>query len=175
MSHKILVGSTEMVIAEESPVCRERRRVRRLQHQMFRAVDKLTLALGISPPQDKDEMLPLLGQAMYHRIGKTFPPPVLVRTGLMSPHRECGIEQQNSLVGPTGKIAAHGYGRTYVVVNFLENVLPTKEETAHRRSPRNKGHGPGPARDRGLDRELPPSPASNGQASKAANISRPGG
>lgn len=123
MSHKILVGSTEMVIAEESPVCRERRRVRRLQHQMFRAVDKLSLALGISPPQDKDEMLPLLGQAMYHRIGKTFPPPVLMRTGLMSPHRECGIEQQNSLVGPTGKIAAHGYRRTYVVVNFLENVL----------------------------------------------------
>ena len=123
MSHKILVGSTEMVIAEESPVCRERLRVRRGQPQMVRAVDKLSRAQGGSTTQEKDEMLPLLGQAMYHRIGKTFPPPVLMRTGLMSPHRECGIEQQNSLVGPTGKIAAHGYRRTYVVVNFLENVL----------------------------------------------------
>lgn len=81
MRHKILVGTAEMMIAKESPVCRERRRVRRLQHQMFRAVDKLSLTLGISSPQHENKMFPLISQTMYHGIGKTFPPPVLVRTG----------------------------------------------------------------------------------------------
>ena len=78
MCCEVLVGLAEMMVAEESPVCREGGGVWRLQDQMAGAVDECPFALGVCSPKDEYDVLALFGQVVYDGVGKRFPSPVLV-------------------------------------------------------------------------------------------------
>ena len=67
---------------------------------MTGTVDKRALFLGIGAPQHKDEMLLTLVQFPDHSIGEPFPTAASVRSGLMSPHGQNRVDQQNTLIGP---------------------------------------------------------------------------
>ena len=92
MRRQIAVGFREMVVAEKSAICRQGRRVGRGEHQMLLFVDSRPFFDGKRPPEHKHQMLALLAQALYHRIGKFFPALALVRCSLVLFHREGGIE-----------------------------------------------------------------------------------
>ena len=70
------------------------------QHAMTGTVDKRALFLGVGTPQHKDEMLLTLVQFPDHSIGEPFPTAASVRSGLMSPHGQNRVDQQNTLIGP---------------------------------------------------------------------------
>ena len=95
---------------------------------MTRTVDKLSFTLSIRAPQNKNKIFTLLCQTMYNRIGKLLPALVLMRTGLMRSYRKRSIEQQHPLIGPPGKIAAHGNRRTDIIVYLLEDILQRRRK-----------------------------------------------
>ena len=122
MGCQIFVGTTEMTVAKKSVVGRKWRRVGRSKHQVATAVDECPLLLCISSPQKKYQIFTPLSQAAYGGIGKLFPPLTLVGTCLMGTYRECGIEQQHSLLCPTGEIARKGERHTQIILQFLEDI-----------------------------------------------------
>ena len=87
------VALREVPAPEETPVGRQRRRMRCRQDIMSRTVDILRLADGETAPQHKHDACAPLCQRLYGGIGKEFPTPMLVRTGLMGPYRQRGIQQ----------------------------------------------------------------------------------
>ena len=74
----------EMLAAEESPIGRTRRWMRRRQDQMFTGVYQGTFRFGITSPQHKYQVLPLVAQSLYHGIGKSLPAVVAVRTRFLT-------------------------------------------------------------------------------------------
>lgn len=123
VAHQIVVGQREVVVAEESAVGGEWRGMGRLEYQMLLAVNHLSFALGIAAPEQKHQMFSLFGQPPDGGIGELFPSPVLVRTGLMGPHRQRGVEQQYALFGPAAQAAAFRNGPAQIALDLLEDVL----------------------------------------------------
>ena len=90
---------------------------------MARAVDESAFFLCVAAPKDKDQPVPLRGEAANYGIGKLFPAVPLVRPGLMSAYGERGVEQQHALLRPAAQAAGGGHGAAQVVGYFLKNVL----------------------------------------------------
>ena len=68
-------------------------------------------------------MLPLFCQDANGSISELLPTFALVRAGLMSADRQCGVEQEYALIGPTGQVSVVWYGCAQVAFNLLEDVL----------------------------------------------------
>ena len=90
---------------------------------MLVSVDECALFLSICSPQDKYQMFSLLSQDANGCIGEFFPTLALVRSGLMGADRQGGVEQEHTLVGPTGQVSARRDRRSQVTFNLLEDVL----------------------------------------------------
>ena len=73
--------------------------------KVARAVDEGSFLLCVCSPKDEYQPLAAGGQGADGSIGELFPPLTLVTACLMGTHGEGGIEQEDSLIGPTGKIA----------------------------------------------------------------------
>ena len=73
-------------------------------------------------------MLPLLGQSAYGGIGKLLPTLLLMRARLMGAYGQGSVQQEHTLVCPTGEVTAFGYGNAQVVLNLLEDVLEGRRE-----------------------------------------------
>ena len=73
-------------------------------------------------------MFSLFGQGADGGIGEFLPTLALVRACLMGADGEGGVQQKYTLIGPTGKVSAFGYGDAQVVLNFLEDVLEGRRE-----------------------------------------------
>ena len=117
------VALREVTAAEETPVGRQWRGMRSRQHIVPRAVDILRLTDGKTAPQHKHNARAPLRQCLNGGIGKEFPTTMLVRTGLMRPNRQRGIEQQHALLGPSGQVAARQrYLRTQVAVYLFDDI-----------------------------------------------------
>lgn len=70
-----------------------------------RAVDELSLALGIGTPEDEDKVFALGGETADCSVGKCLPAAVLMRGGGAGVDGECGVEQQDTLTGPRAEVA----------------------------------------------------------------------
>lgn len=62
-----------MLAPEETAVCRERRRVWRLEHQMFRLIDARSILLGWGAPEHEHQMITVRVNGCDYRLGKRFP------------------------------------------------------------------------------------------------------
>ena len=120
---QVIVGKREMMVAEEAPVGRQRRRMGRREHEVARAVDERALALRIRAPQHVHYSVAVRGKGLYGGVGERFPAFALVRAGLMGAHGKRGIEQEHPLAHPPREVAALRYGRSRVVVHLAEYVL----------------------------------------------------
>ena len=94
----------------------------RLEHEVPFRVDDRPLALRIGAPKHKDHVVLLVGDLLDHTIGELLPPFVLVRTRLPFPHAQRGIEQEDALVGPSGKVAGLRERDMKVPLNLLEDI-----------------------------------------------------
>ena len=112
-----------MLASEKAPVCRQRGRMGSRQYTMPSTVDKSPFFLSIRPPQHKHDMLPFIIQSPDHGIRKLFPAFSLMRTGLMGTYRQCGIEQQHTLLRPTGQVPALRHRCPQIRLYFLEYIL----------------------------------------------------
>ena len=95
----------------------------RSQYQMTTTIDKRSFLLGIRTPKYKNQMFTPLGQCLDGRIGEFFPSLTLMRTGLMGTYRQCGIEQQHTLLRPTGQVPALRHRCPQIRLYFLEYIL----------------------------------------------------
>ena len=64
-----------------------------------------------------------LGQCLDGCIGKLFPSLTLMRPGLMGTYRQCGIEQQHTLLRPTGQVPTLRHRCPQIRLYFLEYIL----------------------------------------------------
>ena len=95
------VGAREVAATKEAPVRREGRRVRGREDMVPTPVDQRSLQLGVAPPEQEDQAVMVCGECTNGRIGQTLPATSLVRTRLVGPDCEGGIEQQYTLFRPT--------------------------------------------------------------------------
>ena len=95
---------------------------------MTGTVDKRALFLGVGAPQHKDEMLLTLVQFPDHSIGEPFPTAASVRSGLMSPHGQNRVDQQNTLIGPALQSARRGKRLAQIALDLSEYVDQRRRE-----------------------------------------------
>ena len=90
---------------------------------MATAIDILCLADGETAPKHEYDAVAPLGERLDGSIGEQLPSSVLVRPCLMGAYGECGVEQENTLVGPAGEVAAgEWYVGAEVAIDFLDNI-----------------------------------------------------
>src|SRR5688500_10538610 len=97
--------------------------MRRLQHQVARAVDQLALGLGVAAPEQEHEVLALAVEGVDAGIGESLPALALVRTGLAALDRQHRVQQQYALVCPGQQAAVVGPRQAEVALDLLEDVL----------------------------------------------------
>ena len=119
---EVLVRFAEVAVAEEAVVGGEGRGMGGGEHQVLAAVYEGAFALGVSSPEDEDEVFFPVGQQADDAVGKGLPAVALVRACLVGAYGEGGVEQQHALPGPAGEVACGGWLGAYVVFNFLEDV-----------------------------------------------------
>lgn len=78
MSHKVLIGFGEMMIAEEPAMRRQRGGVRRGKHEVARAVDYSPFSYCIRAPQEENHIVELLADGSDSSIGESLPAKPLV-------------------------------------------------------------------------------------------------
>ena len=97
--------------------------MRRREHIMPCSINILCLAYGKTAPQKKHYPATLLRQRLYGGIGKEFPAMALVRTSLMRPHRQRGVQKQYPLIRPTRQVATgQRYLRPQVAVYLFDDI-----------------------------------------------------
>ena len=77
----------------------------RFENQVSAGINKGALSLGVVAPENKNEVLSRLGETMDNGISKEFPAFILMRAGLVRPDSECGIQEEDALLGPVFKIS----------------------------------------------------------------------
>lgn len=99
---------------------------------MTATVDKLPFALGITAPEHKNDMLPMVIECTDSRVGEFFPTFVLMTAWVVCFNGQCGIEEQDTLIRPTLEIPPT---RVQACPNRGESPYrysPTTVEPAHR-------------------------------------------
>ena len=85
-------------------------------------VDPFDLLLRGTSPKNKHDGLAFLVNAANHRIGEFLPALASMRTGLVSPHRQHGVQQQDTSVRPGRQVAVVGNRAAQIVVQFVKDV-----------------------------------------------------
>src|SRR6516225_7301929 len=109
-----VVCSGKMPAANEAAIGRQRRGVRRLEHEMMAGVDQPPLGLGRAAPEQEDQTLAAAVEAVDDGIGEAFPALALMRAGAAALDRQHGVEQQYALSRP-GQQAAMARSRSLQV------------------------------------------------------------
>ena len=94
----------------------------RLEHQMAGGINQRSLGARIASPQDEHQVVALGIERTDGGIRKLLPSPALVAGCLMGTYGEGGIEQQHSLLGPSGQVARCGHRLAQVELYLLEDV-----------------------------------------------------
>ena len=152
MGFQVFVCFTEMLIPKEAIVGREGRRMCRTEYQMLVTVNEGTFLLCITSPKDEYQIFSFFGQDTDGSICKLFPTATLVRTGLVGAYCQGGVQQQDTLFGPSCQVTGGRGWRADIFFYFFEKCSPEKAERLLRHSPRNKGRVPDRDHGRGPDR-----------------------
>lgn len=86
------------------------------------------LALGVAAPEQVDDPLFAFGDGADDGIGEGLPAAAGVRGGLVGPHGQHGVQQQDPLLGPAVEVPAGGYRSVQVAGDLLEDVLQRGRE-----------------------------------------------
>ena len=89
---------------------------------MFGICDERALFLGVTAPEHEDDGSFALVEQRDDKVGKALPAPARMRTAHAGAHGEHGVEQQNALFRPTGKIAACSGRNAQVELQRFVNV-----------------------------------------------------
>ena len=137
MGGEVAVGGGEMSAADEAAVGTEGTGVRGGEDKMTLAVDELPLALGITAPEHEDQVLPLFVEGSNGGVGEFLPAFVLMAASAVCLDSKGGVEQQDSLLCPMGKVARCGDRLTKVAVEFLVDIIQRRRyryALAHRKA-----------------------------------------
>lgn len=102
------VGFGKMLAPKKSPMSRERRWMRPTENVMTRSllVNNASLLLSVGPPKHKNQSRRTrFAQTLYDGVRKCLPSFVFVAISFGFSDSETGVEQQDSLLGPTAQIA----------------------------------------------------------------------
>lgn len=110
------------MIAEEAAMGRQWRRMCRAEDEVAPAVDEVAFALSITAPKNEHEAVALSAEDAYDRICKLFPTMSLMRTCHMLTHGKGSVEQQHTLLCPSGEVAAGGCGGSDIRIYLLEYI-----------------------------------------------------
>lgn len=117
------VGLREMPASEETSVGGQRRGVGRCEYEVLAGIDKGFLGDGVAAPEEEDDAAAALREFVDGCVGEGLPSVVLVTAGLVGTDGECGVEEQDALVGPAGEGAGgEGYLRAEVAVDLFDDV-----------------------------------------------------
>ena len=128
MGGEVGVGGREMSTTDETTVGTEGTGVRGGEDKMTTAVDVLPLALGITAPKHKDQVLTPFVECGNSSIGEFLPAFVLMAACAVRLDGEGGIEQQGSLFRPTGEVARCGDRLAEVTVEFLVDIIQRRRD-----------------------------------------------
>ncbi len=95
----------------------------RAQYPMPLPIDHGCFPTGCTSPQHEDQTASPGIQHFDDPIGELLPPLLPMAVGLMSPHREHGIQQQDALIRPMGEVAMLRNRHTERRVQLLVDVL----------------------------------------------------
>ena len=88
------------------------------EHRVTTLVDQVALAIGVTAPQQEDDVVLLVTDGTDGCVRQPFPTQVFVAVGLALHHRQHGVQQENTLFGPRGQVSmAGGQG-----VGFFQHV-----------------------------------------------------
>ena len=121
-----------MPAAEEAAVRRQRRGVRRLEHEVPRLVDELRLLLRVAAPQHEHDRLFLGIHLADDPVGEALPPALAVRRGLAHFDRQHAVEQEHALLRPMFEKAVALRPDAEVALQLLVDV----DEARRRADPR---------------------------------------
>lgn len=76
----------------------------RTEYQMLVTVNEGTFLLCITSPKDEYQIFSFFGQDTDGSICKLFPTATLVRTGLVGAYCQGGVQQQDTLFGPSCQV-----------------------------------------------------------------------
>ncbi len=106
--------------------------MRRLQHEVLRAIHERRLLLRVASPKHEDDRLGLFVDQPHHRVGEALPPALAVRCGLPHLDRKHAVEEEHALACPMFEEAVAAGEDTEVALHLLENV----DEARRRPDPR---------------------------------------
>lgn len=73
MTHEVVVGQREVMVAEEAAVGGKRRRMGRSEYKMAATVNNSAFSLRVTAPKYEHEVFALCGEAADDGIGKSLP------------------------------------------------------------------------------------------------------
>ena len=79
-----------------------------------------SMGAGVPPPQQESNRS--MGQGRKDRTGQSFPALPLVRTGLPFRHGQHLIEEQNTLLRPSGQVSMHRGRPPHIGLNLTVHV-----------------------------------------------------
>ncbi len=113
----------EVLAAEEPAVCRKWAGVRGCEDEVPAVWGNQGLFLdGETAPEHKHEIFADLREPLDNGVGELLPTDAGVACRHVGAHGERCVQKQDSLLGPTFKVAVRRRVDAEIVVNFLENV-----------------------------------------------------
>ena len=64
-----------------------------MQHEVLASIDELSFALGVGPPEHKDDMFSFAVECRYRRIRQFFPSFSLMTAGFVGLDSESSVEE----------------------------------------------------------------------------------
>ena len=112
-----------MPAAEKSPVGRKWAGVWGGEDQVSAVWRHQGLLLdGETAPEQEHQVFPHLRKPLDDGVGKCLPADSRVACGHVGPHRQGGVQQQDSLLGPAFQVSVGRWRDAKVVMKFLEDV-----------------------------------------------------
>ena len=102
--YEVVVGLTEMATAEEAPMGREWRGVRRLKDEVARAVDHTCFAPCRGAPEEEDHVLTMAVDRLDDSVSEGLPAESLVAGSPAGGDGECRVEEEDALLSPGEKM-----------------------------------------------------------------------
>lgn len=128
MCLQVLVTKIKMIVAEEPPIGTQRTGMSRTQDTVPSGIYQRSLLAGRSSPQHEYQALTFTAQRTDYRIREYLPSMPAMAESLMLPYTQAGVQQEHTLLGPSGKVTALWHGSTRFRLYLLEDILQRGRE-----------------------------------------------
>jgi hypothetical protein len=94
-----------------------------LQNNMSSCVYKRFFTLSESSPEKENDSIFLIRQLLDHRISKSLPSNIFVRSRSIFLDRQNGIQKEYSLLSSFRQISTLGWQDSQIILKLLENIF----------------------------------------------------